>query len=104
MAANDAAEERAKELSLHMLITDEYARSFAEAQWQAHEELNTARTLAHSHLVDEAFRRAAEARELEMMSREAAAHDAQEDRAFSARELQAEQTAETERELPVERA
>ena len=75
MAANDAAEERAKELSLHMLITDEYARSFAEAQRQAHEELETARALAHSRLVDEAFCWAAEARELEMMSREAEAHD-----------------------------
>ena len=43
MAANNAAEERAKELSLQTLVTDEYARSFAEAQATAHEELNTAR-------------------------------------------------------------
>ena len=91
MAANDAVEERAKELSLQTLVTDQYARSFAKAQAAAHEELNTARALAHSRLVDEAFRRAAEARELEMMSREAAAHDAREDRAFAARGQMEEQ-------------
>ena len=63
-----------------------------------------ARALAHSRLVDEAFRRAAEARELEMMSREATAHDAREDRAFAVRELQAEQAAEAEREQMMEQA
>ena len=60
--------------------------------------------LAHSRRVDEAFRRAAETRELEMMSREAAAHDTREDRAFAARELQAEQAAEAEREQMSEQA
>ena len=104
MSANDAAKECTEELLLQTLVTDEYARSFAETQAAAHEELNTARALAHSRLVDEAFRQAAEARELDMMSWEAAAHDAREDRAFVARELQAEQAAEAEREQMSEQA
>ena len=44
-----------------VLVEDEYDRSFADAQRQAHEELNTARALAHSRLLDDAFRRAAKA-------------------------------------------
>ena len=94
MAANDAAEARTVELSLQMLVENEYARSFAEAQRQAHEEANTARTLAQSRLLADAFNRAADARELQIMIREAAVQDATEDRAFAARtrvrELQAE--------------
>ena len=104
MAANYAAEECAKELSLQLLIEDEYAHSFAEAQWQAHEEMNTMRAVAHSHLVDDAFCRAAEARELERLRQEAVAHDAQEEAEFAERELQAEQAAEAEREEMAEQA
>ena len=37
MAANDTAEARSVELSIQTLVEDEYARSFAEAQRQAHE-------------------------------------------------------------------
>ena len=46
---------RAVELSLQTLVEDEYARSFAEAQRQAREELNTARSLAHNRRVADAF-------------------------------------------------
>ena len=49
--------------------------------------MNTARALAHSRLLDDAFCRAAEAQELERLSREAAARDAREERAFAEREL-----------------
>ena len=59
-----------------------------------------ARALAHSRLVDEAFRQAVEVRELEMMSRETATHDAREDQVFAAGELQAE----AEREQMAEQA
>ena len=88
-------------MSLQSLVEDEYARSFVEAQRQAHEELNTARAVAHSCLVDDAFRRAAESRKLESLHREAAAQDAREEAEFAERELQ---VAEVEMEKMTEHA
>ena len=96
MAANDAAEARAVEMLLKTLVEDEYACSFREAERAAHEEANTAREIASSRLLADAFYRAAQAQELERLSREAAMQDAAEERELAARELQAEQAAEAE--------
>ena len=96
MATNDAAEARTVEMSLETLVKDEYARSFREAERAAHEEANTARAIANSRPLAEAFYRAAQAQELERLSREAARQDAAEERELAARELRAEQAAETE--------
>ena len=92
MAANDAAEARAVEMSLETLVEDEYARSFYEAERAAHEEANTARAIANSRLLADAFYRAAQAQELERLSREAARQDAAEERELAARELHTSRT------------
>ena len=73
MAANDAAEARAMELSLQYVVKEEYARSLAEAQRQTHQVLNEARAASHHHLVQATFRWAEGARELERLYREAVA-------------------------------
>ena len=61
MAANDAAEAHAVELLLETLVEDEYVCSFCEAERAAREEENTARAIANSRQLAEAFYRAAHA-------------------------------------------
>ena len=61
MAANDAAEARAVEMSLQTLVEDDYARSFREAERATHEEANTTRAIANSRLLADVFYRAAQA-------------------------------------------
>ena len=84
MAANDVVEARAIEMSRQMSVEEEHARSLFEAHRQAHEELNAAKD--HRLRVEAAFRRAAEARELEMYARESAARDVREASEFVERE------------------
>ena len=101
MAANDAVES-AIEMLRQMSLEEEHAGSLFEAHRHAHKELNA--TKDHRLLVEAAFRRAAEARELEMHARESATQDVREVSEFVERERQAELETLAEQEMRVRTA